>query len=127
MKKFLLILLILGGAGYGGYYLYGYLNVTTVDVTGKVMVSQIANYDVDSKSNSSSTFDAVVKGVAKNNTKKPLKNVFIKFKIADETTSATIFDLGPGEMTEFTTKSVRTDRKNPEYSFDGILYDETTM
>jgi hypothetical protein len=126
-KNFLLIILILVGAGYGGYYLFQKVNQTTVDVSGKIQVSQASNYEASLASSVSSSFDAVVKGTAKNNTSKPLKNVFIKFDIAGEQTSATIFDIAPGQSIEFTTKSVRTDTKNPVFSLDDVLYDETTM
>ena len=122
-----LIILILAGAGYGGYYLFQKYSVTSVDVSGRIMVSQSSNYDASLASPVASTFDAVVKGTAKNNTKKPLKNVFIKYEIGGETTSATIFDIAPGQTIEFITKSVRTDRKNPEYCLDDVLYDENTM
>ncbi len=127
MKNILLIILILAGAGYGGYYLFQKLNVTTVDVSGKIMVSQSANYDASLASSIASSFDAVVKGTARNNTSKPLKNVFIKYEIAGESASATIFDIAPGQTIEFITKSVRTDRKNPSFSLNDVLYDETTM
>jgi hypothetical protein len=126
-KNFLLIILILVGAGYGGYYLFQKFNQTTVDVLGKIQVSQSSNYEVSLASSVSSSFDAVVKGTAKNNTSKPLKNVFIKFDIAGEQTSATIFDIAPGQTIEFTTKSVRTETKNPAFTLDDVLYDETSM
>ena len=126
-KNILLIILILAGASYGGYYLLQKINISTVDVSGRIMVSQSSNYDASLASQVASTFDAVVKGTAKNNTKRPLKNVFIQYEIGGETTSATIFDIAPGQTIEFITKSVRTDRKNPDYSLDDVMYDETTM
>lgn len=126
-NNILLIILILAGAGYGGYYLFQKINVSTVDISGKIQVSQSSNYEASLASSVSSSFDAVVRGTAKNNTSKPLKNVFIKYDIAGEQTSATIFDIAPGQTIEFTTKSVRTDRKNPSFSLDDVLYDETTM
>ncbi len=126
-KNIILIILILAGTGYGGYYLFQELSISTVDVSGRIMVSQSSNYDASLASQVASTFDAVVKGTAKNNTKKPLKNVFIRYEIAGETTSATIIDIAPGQTIEFITRSVRTDRKNPDYALDDVLYDDTTM
>jgi len=91
------------------------------------MVSQTSNYEITSPVTDSQSYDAVVRGVAKNNTKKSLKNVFIKYNIGGEETSATIFDIAPGQMVEFTTRSVKTRGSNPNYFLDDIIYEESSM
>jgi hypothetical protein len=69
----------------------------------------------------------VVKGKVKNNTKKSLENIFIRYTIGGQQTSATIFDLAPGQQVEFNTRGVETSASSPEYDYEGIQYDEATM
>ena len=98
-----------------------------VEVTGKIQVSQQQSYDINAPAVSGPLYLAFVKGTVKNNTNKQLKNIFIKYSIAGQQTSATVFDHAPGQMIEYNTKGVKTKAMNPEYYFDGVQYDEKTF
>ena len=53
--------------------------------------------------------------------------MFIKYTIGGQQTSATIFDIAPGQVLDFNTKGIKTTIANPEYSFEGVYYDETSL
>jgi hypothetical protein len=123
VTRFLAIIILLGGIGAGIYYLLSKEFVDDINVTGKLQIfQQQGNYFNASQASDASYF-AVVEGKIRNNLGKPIKNVFIKYKIAGQETSATIFDLGPGQETKFNTRGVNTDASNPEYDFVGLCYD----
>jgi hypothetical protein len=56
-----------------------------------------------------------------------LENIFIRYTIGGQQTSATIFDLAPGQQVEFNTRGVETSASSPECDYEGIQYDEATM
>jgi hypothetical protein len=123
MAKFLTIVLFLTLVGGGIYYLLSMETVEDVKVTGKLQISeQFGNYVMASQSDDANYY-AVVEGKVKNNLGKPIKNVFIKYVIAGKETSATIFDLAPGQELHFNTSGVATTGSNPEYDFVGLYYD----
>lgn len=123
MTRFLTILLLLATVGGGIYYLLSMEQVEDVKVTGKLQISQqVGNYFKASQTDEGSYF-AVVEGKVKNNLGKPIKNVFIKYMIAGQETSATVFDLAPGQELHFNTSGVATSASNPEYDFIGLYYD----
>jgi len=124
MIRFLAIVFLLTAAGGGGiYYLLSKETVEDVKVTGKLQISeQYGSYVMASQSDGAN-FYAVIEGKIKNNLKKPIKNIFIKYVIAGQETSATIFDLAPGQEIHFNTNGVATSAKNPEYDFVGLYYD----
>ena len=123
MVRFLIIVIFITTLGGGVYYLLSKETVEDVKVTGKLQISeQYGSYVMASQSDGAN-FYAVVEGKIKNNLKKPIKNIFIKYVIAGEETSATIFDLAPGQEIHFNTSGVATSAKNPEYDFVGLYYD----
>jgi hypothetical protein len=124
MIRFLAIVILLTAAGGGGiYYLLSKETVEDVKVTGKLQISeQYGSYVMASQSDGANYY-AVVEGKIKNNLKKPIKNIFIKYVIAGQETSATIFDLAPGQEIHFNTSGVATSAKNPEYDFVALYYD----
>lgn len=123
MTRFLTIFLLLAAVGGGLYYLLTMETVEDVKVTGKLQISQqIGNYVKATQADDDSYF-AVVEGKIKNNLGKPIKNVFIKYMIAGQETSATVFDVAPGQEIKFNTRGVSTSASNPEYDFVGIYYD----
>jgi hypothetical protein len=123
VTRFLAILLLLAAVGGGLYYLLTMETVEDVKVTGKLQISQqFGNYVKASQADDGSYF-AVVEGKIKNNLGKPIKNVFIKYMIAGQETSATVFDVAPGQEIHFNTRGVNTSASNPEYDFLGIYYD----
>ena len=121
--KTLIIVVLLGVIGFFGYQ-YFFNHTDNVKVTGNIQVSQRGNFDINAPRVSGPMFIATVNGTVQNTTAKPLKNVFIKYNIGGKSTSAMIFDLGPGQQKTFTTKSVKTIGKNPSYSLDNIQYEE---
>jgi hypothetical protein len=123
MKTFI-ILLILGAAGYFGYQEY-FNSSETVKITGNIQVSQQGNFNINAPQVSGPLFVATVRGTAKNTSKKPLKNVYINYKVAGKSTSAMIFDLGPGQQIDFTTKSVKTRGKNPPFNLENVQFEES--
>ena len=127
MQKILYILILLALAGYGAYYLYGEIQKESLTVTGNIQVSQQISPDIKTPQASEPSYMAVVKGKIKNNTSKHLKNIFVKYTIADQNTSATVFDLQPGEQVEFNTRGIKTGFSSPEFSFDGVQYDEKKL
>lgn len=127
ITKILYIIILSGGAFYGMYYLYGEISKESLTVTGNIQVSQQLLFDDEVKQTDSPTYMAVVKGSVKNNTDEHLKNVFIKYNIAGQNTSATIFDLQPGEQVEFNTRGVKTGISSPDFYFDGVQYDEAKL
>jgi hypothetical protein len=127
MVKLLATILVLCVIGGGTYYLLFSKTKAKVEVTGKIQVSKQRTQEIVSSSTSDPLFMAVVKGKVKNNTNKPLENIFIKYTIGDQQTSATIFDLAPGQQVEFNTRGVQTTVSNPEYDYEGIQYDEATL
>lgn len=126
MKVFISIIFI-AIIGYGVYYFFFESKTDTVEVTGNIQVSQQGNLDINAPQVSGPLYIALVRGKAKNNSETPLKNVFIKYKVAGKNTSAMIFDLGPGQEVNFTTKSVRTKASNPSYYLEGIQYEEHNL
>jgi hypothetical protein len=123
MGRFLTIIIILTALGGGIYYLLSMETVEDVKVTGKLQIShQFGSYVMASQKDDAPYY-AVVEGKIKNNLGKPIKNVFIKYMIAGQETSATVFDLAPGQEIKFNTSGVATSASNPEYDFVGLYYD----
>lgn len=127
MVKLLAALTFLCVIGGGIYYLLFANTVDKVEVTGKIQISKQRTSDIVGSETSDPLFMAVVKGRVKNNTNKPLENIFIKYTIGGQQTSATIFDLAPGQQVEFNTRGIETTASNPGYDYEGIQYDESTM
>lgn len=123
MLKFLTILLLLGAVGEGIYYLLSMETVEDIKVTGKIQITQQFGKYVQSSEGPGESYFAVVAGKVRNNLSKPIKNVFIKYIIEGEETSATVFDLAPGQEIQFNTRGVNTSDSNPEYNLIGIYYD----
>jgi len=123
MKTFIIIL-ILGAAGYFGYQEY-FNSSGTVKITGNIQVSQQGNFNINAPQVSGPLYMATVRGIAQNNSSKPLKNVYINYKVAGKSTSAMIFDLGPGQQINFTTKSVKTRGKNPPFNLEDVQFEES--
>lgn len=127
MVKLLAALIFLCVIGGGAYYLLFSNTVASVEVTGKIQISKQHTREISNSPASGTLFMAVVKGKVKNNTKKSLENIFIRYTIGGQPTSATIFDLAPGQQVEFNTRGVETSASSPEYDYEGIQYDEATM
>ena len=125
--KFLATLVLMSTIGGGVYYFFLKETKADVEVTGKILLSEQHSYDINASQESGPLYMAVVKGKIKNNLKKPLANIFIKYTIAGQETSATIFDLAPGQQVEFNTRGVKTTASNPEYDYEGIQYEEASM
>ena len=125
--KFFATMVLLATIGGGVYYFVTREVKDDVEVTGKILMSQQPNNFVNSTEDSGPLYMAVVKGKIKNNLKKPLANIFIKYTIAGQQTSATVFDLAPGQQVEFNTRGVKTTATNPEYDYEGIQYEEASM
>ncbi len=123
MKTFI-ILLILGAAGYYGYQEY-FDTSETVEITGNIQVSQQGNFDINAPQLGADLHIATIRGTAKNTSNKPLKNVFINYKVAGISTSAMIFDLGPQQQMDFITKGVKTRSKNPPFFLENVLFEES--
>lgn len=123
MVRFVAILFLIAAVGGGIYYLLSMERIEDVKVTGKLQVSQQIGTFVKTSQVSDGSYYAVVEGKVKNNLHKPIKNIFIKYSIAGQETSATIFDLGPGQELTFNTRGVNTDISKPEFDFVGVLYD----
>lgn len=127
MIKFLATLILLTTIGGGVYFFVTREVKEDVEVTGKIIMSQQPAHYATVSEESGTRYIAVVKGKIKNNLKKPLANIFIKYTIAGQQTSATIFDLAPGQQLEFNTRGVETTASNPDYDYEGIQYEEATM
>jgi hypothetical protein len=125
--KFLAILMLLGAIGGGAYYISAIEIESDVEITGNLQRSQQTNEVIYDTETSGSLYFVVVNGKVKNNLKKPIKNVFIKYTIDGQQTSATIFDIAPGQVLDFNTKGIQTTAANPEYSYEGVYYDETSL
>jgi len=123
MARFLAILILLAAAGGGVYYLLTMERVEDVKVIGKLQISQQFGSYVNTSQGDDAAYYAVVEGKVKNNLGKPIKNLFIKYMIAGQETSATVFDLAPGQEIHFNTSGVATSASNPEYDFIGLYYD----
>ncbi len=123
MKSFIIIVLIVIGA-YFGYQQY-FASEDTVKITGNILISQHNNYNINTPQVSSPLYIATIQGTAQNTSSKPIKNVFIKYKISGKNTSAMIFNLGPGEQTSYTTKSVKTRAKNPSFHLENVIYEDS--
>ena len=123
MVKFLTIVLLLTALGGGTYYLLSMETVEDVKVTGKLQISEQYGKYVMASQTEGANYYAVIEGKVKNNLGKSIKNVFIKYVIAGQETSATIFDLAPGQELHFNTSGVATSGSNPEYDFVGLYYD----
>jgi hypothetical protein len=121
--RFLAILLLLGAIGGGIYYLLSTEFEEDIKVTGKLQITQQQGNYVNASQAADASYFAVVEGKIRNNSGKPIKNVFIKYLIAGEETSATVFDIAPGQEIKFNTRGVNTDASNPEYDFVGLCYD----
>lgn len=127
MVKLLASIIFLCVIGGGTYYLLFSKTKATVEVTGKIQISKQLSSQIVKSESSDLMFMAVVKGKVKNNSNKPLENIFIKYTIGGQITSATVFDLAPGQQVEFNTRGVETNASNPDYAYEGIQYDEATL
>lgn len=125
--KFLTILMLLGAIGGGVYYISAIEIESDVEITGKLQRSQQTNEVIYDTEASGPLYFVVFNGKVKNNLKRPIKNVFIKYTVGGQQTSATIFDIAPGQVLDFNTKGIKTTIANPEYSFEGVYYDETSL
>jgi hypothetical protein len=125
--KFLVILIFLGAICGGVYYISAIEIKSDVEITGNLQRSQQQSNVINDTEDSEPLYFIVVKGKVKNNLKKPIKNVFIKYNIGGQQANATIFDIGPGQVLDFNTKGIKTTVTNPEYSFEGVYYDETSL
>ncbi len=67
--------------GYYGYQEF-YDTSGTVIITGNIQVSQQGNFNINAPQLGPNLYMATIRGTAKNTTNKPLKNVFIKYKVA---------------------------------------------
>jgi hypothetical protein len=121
--RFLAIILFLGAIGAGIYYLLSTEFEEDIKVTGKLQIFKQQGDSPNALQTSDASYFAVVEGKIRNNSGKPIKNVFIKYIIAGQETSATVFDLAPGQEIKFNTRGVNTDASNPEYDFMGLCYD----
>lgn len=125
--KFFAMIIFIGAIAGGVYYFFFAGAQDDVEVTGKIQVSQHQSYDINAPSISGPLYLAVVKGTVKNNTNRYLRNIFIKYSIAGQQVSATVFDLAPGQAADYNTRGVKTRALNPEYYFEGVQYDEKTL
>ena len=125
--KFLTILMLLGAIGGGVYYISAIEFESDVEITGKLQRSQQTNEVIYDTEASGPLYFVVFNGKVKNNLKRPIKNVFIKYTVGGQQTSATIFDIAPGQVLDFNTRGIKTTMANPEYSFEGVYYDETSL
>ena len=123
MSRFLTIVILLAAVIGGVYYLVTMETVEDIKVIGKLQISQQYGSYVKASQNDDGDYYAVVEGKVKNNLGKPVKNLFIKYIIAGQETSATVFDLAPGQELHFNTSGVSTSASNPEYDFVGLYYD----
>jgi hypothetical protein len=123
MKTFI-ILLILSAAGYYGYTEY-FDKSGTVEITGNIQVSQQGNFDINAPQLGEDLYMVTIGGTAKNTSKKPLKNVLIKYKVGGISTTAMIFDLGPQQQLDFTTLGVKTQGKHPSFFLENVQFEET--
>ena len=123
MKTFI-ILLVLGAAGYYGYQEF-FDTSGTVEITGNIQVSQQGNFNINAPQLGGDLYMATIRGTAKNTSNKPLKNVLIEYKVSGISTSAMIFDLGPQQQIDFTTKGVKTRGKNPPFFLENVLFEES--
>lgn len=122
--KTIIIILVLGVAGYYGYK-YFFDKDDAVKITGTIQVSQRSNFDINAPQVSGPLYVAAVHGTAKNTSNKPIKTLFIKYKIAGKPTSTTLFNVSPGQQVQFTTKSVKTRGKNPGYTLETVQYEDS--
>ena len=123
-----LLWIIVLGAICGGVYFYFFADSKgTVEVTGNLQISKQSNFDINAPQVSAPLYLAVVKGQAKNNSTKNLKNVFIKYTVGGKNSSAMIFDLAPGQQVTFTTKGINTRASNPTIQLDDIQYEDISM
>lgn len=125
--KIFFILILLGFIGGGVYYISGIEFKSDVEITGKLQRSQQESNVINGTETSEPLYFIVVDGRVKNNLKKPIKNVFIKYNIGGQQVSATIFDMAPGQVLDFNTRGIKTTVANPEYSYEGVYYDETSL
>lgn len=123
MVRFLSIIILVGCIGSGLYYLFSMEIEDDLKVTGKLQVSAEPSSSVDISEGSEELYFAAVHGKIKNNLNKPVKNVFVKYTIAGQKVSATIFDLAPGQQVDFNTHGVKTSESHPSFDFEGIHYD----
>ena len=113
----------MGGVSGGGYYLFSTETEDDIKVTGKLQISQQLTKFVNASSAEEPSYFAIVEGKIKNNLRKPIKNVLIKYTIGGQLTSATIFDLAPGQQLNFNTHGIKTNEPKPQFDFQGLYYD----
>lgn len=123
MIRFLAIVILLGSVGGGIYYLFSMEVEQDLKVTSTLQISEQLNHNVNLSNSNHLKYFATVSGKVKNNLKKPIKNLFIKYEIDGHKVSATIFDLAPGQQVSFNTNGVDTNEPNPEYDYKGLCYD----
>ncbi|MEJ2103249.1 MAG: hypothetical protein P8X47_01590 [Ignavibacteriaceae bacterium] len=121
MMRFLTIILLLAAIGGGLYYLFSMEVEDDIKVTGKLQISKQIMHQTSTSSEP--IYFATVSGRVKNNLKRQIKNVFIKYEIDGHKVAATIFDLAPGQQVNFNTSGIDTDLAHPEIDFKGIYYD----
>lgn len=120
--KATIIIIILAIGGYFGYQEY-FAKSDAVKITGKIQVSQQSNFNINAPQVSGPLYVATVSGTAQNTTNKSIRNVIIQYKISGESTSAMIFDMGPGQQVKFTTNIIKTRGSNPPFNLENVLFD----
>jgi uncharacterized protein (UPF0333 family) len=124
MARFLLIvILLLAAVGGGVYYLFSMEFEDDVKVTARLQISEQFIHNASDSGETDSKYYATVSGRVKNNLKRQIKNVFIKYEIDGHKVAATVFDLAPGEQVNFNTSGIDTDIPHPEINFKGVYFD----
>ena len=121
MKKFLLIIIILGA----GYFIYNkFYNFNPVEIKDNIVVSQVSSYDINSAGVTSPPKFASIEGKIKNTVEKTLTNIIIIYTVGLDTLSAFINFLDAGNTIGFITNNCRIRITSPKYSLDEIKFEE---
>jgi hypothetical protein len=119
--KALIILILLGAAG---YFAYEYLikDKTVLEINASKSISTSHSMDIDAPA-LAPTRRGSVKGTVKNVSDKVVTNIVLKYKLNTEPVEARISQLEPGETKSFSTQSVMLRHSEVTFFLEEMSYE----
>jgi hypothetical protein len=120
MKK-LLIIIIIGAAG---YYAYEYLlkERPVLEIKADKLVSVNNSMDIEAPVLNPPKY-GLVQGTVKNISDKSVSNILLKYKLDGKDVEALIYHLEPGEEKNFSTQNISIRSAGASFYLEGMSYE----
>ncbi|MGE5810665.1 MAG: hypothetical protein ACM339_04135 [Ignavibacteria bacterium] len=93
-----------------------------VEVNGNITAYQENLMNYDTPSVSGTFYKANIHGTAHNKGTEAVQDVLIKYIIGEDTVSAMVLSIEPGQTVAFRTGTITTKSLNPGYKFESVEY-----